>query len=209
MIRGVITILAILVTGLAVCLASDGPDPETGKRYPGLTFYHSSATGGYGSNLSLNAGVEKDHRLLEGGMVFQPQTSRISGGNVIYRRFLFPDRQNPDQEGLTAGRNPRFFLQYKFQFRHTSVYNAWGNPGPVGEHQPPAGGRVATYDHHFGLGGELTILGTVTLIVSGGIGLSLVSVDEKFADQPHYTEGGRKTGTGPCLIVGIGYAFLD
>ena len=177
-------------------------------RIVGLNLYHSNSGSGFGSGLNMNISIEKERRHLELGIIYQTVTQDISGGEVIYRHYLnSPFRTKPSGETARAAyRNLRFYLQYNFIFRQSS--NAQGTePGYIMPGTVTSGGRVATFEHYAGAGVQVALMNGVYLNGGVGYGITLGSIDEKFMNEVHYTEGGRKSDSGLATKFGIGYFF--
>jgi hypothetical protein len=173
----------------------------------GLNLYRSSSGSGFGSGLNMNISIEQERRHLEFGIIYQAVTHSFSGGEVIYRHYLRSPFTTVPQtaSGRAAYRNLRCYFQYNFIFRQSRVPHGAGSG-----HITVAGSslpRVVTFEHYAGVGVQVALLNGVYLNGGLGYGITLGSIDEKFMNQPHYAEGGRKTDRGPATKMGIGYFF--
>lgn len=199
--------ISFAVILFSTVIAFGAPGNDSSDRVIGLNIYHSSTGSGYGSNLSLNIGIEKERRVLEAGILFQHITSEISGGEVLYKHYLSPLRES-SEEGNGRLRNIRFYMQYNFIFRHSTLPGSHHLISDISGEELISEGRVATYEHYLGVGMQVLLVDNISLNTSLGYGAVLGSIDEEFMDQEHYTEGGRKNDLGPTMKFGIGYAFL-
>lgn len=173
----------------------------------GLNLYRSSSDSGFGSGLNLNISIEQERKHLEFGIIYQAVTHSFSGGEVIYRHYLRSPFASVPQTaaGRAAYRNLRYYFQYNFIFRQSTVPHGTGSGHiPVAASSLP---RVVTFEHYAGFGIQVSLLNGVYLNGGMGYGITLGSIDEKFMNEPHYAEGGRKNVNGLATKLGIGYFF--
>lgn len=202
--KHLILIYVIMIGFILNVQSGETTDPS--PRLIGMGLYNSYSASGYGSGLNMNISIEKDNRLLETGAILQHGPFDISGGEVLYRHYLSSPFKNNDPE-YKESRILRIFFQYNFIFRHSS---SSGMPGttlhsPVEEIVP--GGRVATFEHYAGMGSQVLLFDNFFAHTSIGYGIILGSVDDRFRDEPHYSDGGRKNDFGLSAKFGIAYIF--
>jgi hypothetical protein len=173
-------------------------------RIIGLSMNYTNTQSGYGPGLDLKISIEKDNRLLGTGMFFQPGSSRISGGEIYYKRYLSSLYSNNDDTGFEQFRKLRFFIQYDFIFRKNMMSGTGAGLTSEIESVMP-GGRVATFEHYLGMGTKFRFSGSFFVNAGLGYGIILGSIDEKFSEEPDYTMGGRKNESGLTVKFGMGY----
>jgi hypothetical protein len=194
--KKITTILTILACTISLH-ASDS------LRLVGFNLYYSNSGSGYGYSTNMSVSIEKERRSLEIGMIFQPVSSKISGGEILYKHYFTEAAGN----GLHGNGRIRAFVQYNFVFRHAQMHDR-KILLQSGISEEIKGGRIATYEHYLGLGLQRSIVSNLNINAAIGYGISLGSVDEKYLDQPHFTEGGRRSFTSPVIKFGFGYSIL-
>jgi hypothetical protein len=178
---------------------------DTTFRTIGFNLYRSSSCGGFCPSLNMSASIEKGRRHLEFGVNYHSLKKGFTGGEVIYRHF-FSCPPGKEPENCKANRLYRFFFQYNFVFRQNNGLSVF-QPAFGLDHSNPDGVRVATFEHYAGGGVQVMVFNGIYLSGVLGYGIVLGSVDEKFMNERHYTEGGRKTDSGMSTRFGIGYFF--
>ncbi|TVR72736.1 MAG: hypothetical protein EA408_06105 [Marinilabiliales bacterium] len=197
----------LLTTILATTAISASDEIIRVPKAIGVNIYHSSPVSGFNSNTNFNIGIEKENKLIEGGLILQHGENRISGGNVVYRRYLFAPESHPER--ATADNSTvRFFMQYNFQFRYSNGPGSMHLISPGSDPVYLNGGRIATYDHKLGIGVQVRLIDNFCINASAGVNLSLGSIDDEFATQPNYAEAGIRTDLSPSLNIGIGYFIV-
>jgi hypothetical protein len=191
-----ILLSGLVITGMTSLKASDS------LRMISFNLYYANSGSGYGYSTNINACIESEGRSLEFGIIFQPVTSKVSGGEVLYKHYF---SRPGSRENSLSGRI-RTYMQYNFVFREAKM------PDRVGFTESGTsetkGGRVATFEHYLALGLQFRIVNNIHVNSAIGYGISLGSVDEKYLDQSHYTEGGRRNIPSPAVKIGLGYTIV-
>ncbi|TVR70816.1 MAG: hypothetical protein EA408_10505 [Marinilabiliales bacterium] len=167
----------------------------------GLSMYHFTSGSGYDQSLSFNASIEKDRKHLEGGLIMQLGSGRISGGEVIYRQYLSPVYKSYGQN-----QNFRFYLQLNLIFREHLLIS---DPGsiPVAMHQEAFQGRkVPTFEQYAGAGAMVRIHNNLFVNASLGYGLIMGSADN-YQVESSGPVSYKRYDHGMSAKFGLGYFF--
>lgn len=200
-------VLIILVLALtAFNVNAQFSEDSISRSTLGFNMYHTSSASGYGPGVNLNMTVERESRHLEAGIIMQLESSRISGGELVYRHYFksFNEKKLFNDNRFL---NPRFFFQYNFIYRSSVLPDRLEVMEPTMEEIVVPGGRIATLEHYAGIGAQLPLFNNLYLNTGVGYGVILGSTDEKYINEPHYTMGGRKNDLGVVTKIGIGYMF--
>lgn len=79
-------LICTTITLSSVSLKAGGRSDST-IRIIGLSINYTNTQSGYGPGLDMKISIEKDNRLLGTGLLFQQESSRISGGEIYYRHY--------------------------------------------------------------------------------------------------------------------------
>ena len=197
-------LFAIGILLLTFPVLNAGQNIDSTLRIIGFNIYHANSVSGYGQSIDLNLSIERERRHLEAGVIMQLESARISGGEILYRHYLSPFNQRENTLNDRFG-NLRFYFQYNFIFRkHILPDNSIVIPSTFQEAIVP-GGRIATFEHYIGAGGQLELFDNLFLNASIGYGIILGSIDNEFQNELHHTMGGRKNDYGMSTRFGFSY----
>jgi hypothetical protein len=173
--------LAILMAISTLALHAQRPFEKQPLAYFGIHFADAITCSGHGNSINLGACIEKGRKSLQFGTIYEFENSAITGGEMVYKQFLFHKKQS-DESAITHTFVP--YLKYNFIYRSSDPNNQPQNAEnsnlksmSTGKKPVEPTGKISSIEHFIGAGFQLKIISNLFFDTNIGFGSYIGSIN--------------------------------